>query len=47
MKLDFHPESELELLEAAYRYDLEVPALASGLERRCIGFSTFCSSIPT
>jgi plasmid stabilization system protein ParE len=27
MKLEFHPEAELELLEAAFRYDLEVPGL--------------------
>jgi hypothetical protein len=27
MKLEFHPEAELELLEAALRYDLEVPGL--------------------
>ena len=27
MKLEFHPEAELELIEAAFRYDLEVPGL--------------------
>jgi hypothetical protein len=27
MKLEFHPEAELELLEAAFRYNLEVPGL--------------------
>ena len=27
MKLEFHPQAELELLEAALRYDLEVPGL--------------------
>ena len=27
MKLEFHPEAELELLEAALRYELEVPGL--------------------
>jgi toxin ParE1/3/4 len=27
MNLEFHPEAELELLEAAFRYDLEVPGL--------------------
>jgi len=27
MKLQFHPEAELELLEAGFRYELEVPGL--------------------
>jgi len=27
MKLEFHPQAELELLEAALRSDLEVPGL--------------------
>ena len=27
MKLEFHPEAELELLEAAFHYDLEVSGL--------------------
>jgi toxin ParE1/3/4 len=27
MKLEFHPEAELEFLEAAFHYDLEVPGL--------------------
>jgi hypothetical protein len=30
MKLDFHPQTELELLEAALRSDLEVPGLGEG-----------------
>ncbi len=34
MKLEFHPDAELELLQAALRYDLEVPGLGErfGLE---------------
>ena len=31
MKLEFHPEAELELLKAALRYDLEVPGLGERL----------------
>lgn len=27
MKLEFHPEAELELIEAALNYELEVPGL--------------------
>jgi toxin ParE1/3/4 len=27
MKLEFHPEAELELIEAAMRYELKVPGL--------------------
>ncbi|MGH8694572.1 MAG: type II toxin-antitoxin system RelE/ParE family toxin [Burkholderiales bacterium] len=27
MKLEFHPEAEMELIEAAAHYDLEVPGL--------------------
>lgn len=28
MKLEFHPEAELELIEAALNYELEVPGLS-------------------
>lgn len=27
MKLEFHPEAELELIEAAVHYELQVPGL--------------------
>ena len=42
MKLEFHPEAELELLEAALRYDLEVPGLL-----RSGALQSFCWSILT
>lgn len=29
MKLEFHPDAEMELLEAAFHYDLEVPGLGA------------------
>jgi hypothetical protein len=41
MKLEFHPEAELELLEAAFHYDLRSLALASSLGPRLGGLPTF------
>jgi hypothetical protein len=41
MKLEFHPEAELELLEAAFHYDLEVLVLANSLGLRSNGLPTF------
>jgi len=32
MRLEFHPEAELELIEAALHYELEVPGLGERLE---------------
>ena len=32
MKLEFHPEAELELVEAALHYELEVPGLGERFE---------------
>lgn len=32
MRLEFHPEAELELIEAALRYELEVPGLGERFE---------------
>jgi len=32
MRLEFHPEAELELIEAAVHYELEVPGLGKRLE---------------
>ncbi len=32
MKLEFHPEAELELIEAAIHYELQVPGLGSRFE---------------
>ena len=32
MKLEFHPEAELELIEAALHYQLEVPGLGERFE---------------
>lgn len=32
MRLEFHPEAELELIEAALRYELEVPGLGGSFE---------------
>jgi len=48
MNLEFHPEAELELLEAALRYDLEVPGLGEGFGTEVQrALPTFCWSIPT
>jgi len=32
MRLEFHPEAELELIEAAVHYELEVPGLGERFE---------------
>lgn len=32
MRLEFHPEAELELIEAALHYELQVPGLGERLE---------------
>lgn len=32
MRLEFHPEAELELIEAALHYELEVPGLGERLQ---------------
>jgi len=32
MRLEFHPEAELELIEAAVHYELQVPGLGKRLE---------------
>lgn len=32
MRLEFHPEAELELIEAALRYELQVPGLGERFE---------------
>ncbi len=32
MRLEFHPEAELELIEAALHYELEVPGLSERFE---------------
>jgi len=32
MRLEFHPEAELELIEAAVRYELQVPGLGGRFE---------------
>ena len=32
MRLEFHPEAELELIEAALYYELEVPGLGERFE---------------
>ena len=32
MRLEFHPEAELELIEAALHYELEVPGLGERFE---------------
>ena len=32
MRLEFHPEAELELIEAAVHYDLQVPGLGGRFE---------------
>ena len=32
MRLEFHPEAELELIEAALHYELEVPGLGQRFE---------------
>ena len=32
MRLEFHPEAELELIEAAVHYELQVPGLGTRLE---------------
>jgi hypothetical protein len=33
MKLEFHPDAELELLESAFCYEIEVPGLGERLSK--------------
>jgi hypothetical protein len=40
MKIEFHPDAELELIEAAARYDQEVPVVLEG-ELRAFVLSRF------
>jgi len=47
MKLEFHPEAELELIEAAFRYDLEVPGLGERFGTEVQRVTDLCWSIPT
>ena len=37
MKLEFHPEAEMELIEAAAHYDLQVPGLGERFETEVRG----------
>jgi hypothetical protein len=34
MRLEFHPEAELELIEAAVHYELQVPGLGGRFESK-------------
>lgn len=46
MRLEFHPEAELELVEAALHYELEVPGLGERLKLRSDVSRIFCLGIP-
>ena len=45
MKLEFHPEAELELIEAAAYYELQVPGLGGASSLKSDAQPIFCSSI--
>jgi hypothetical protein len=46
MRLEFHPEAELELIEAAVHYEVQVPGLGGASNLKFDVRRIFCSSIP-
>jgi hypothetical protein len=46
MRLEFHPEAEMELIETAEYYELQVPVWVSASRLKFGAQRIYCSSIP-